>query len=357
MKFYSEEFKKIREQKGMSIAQLIEIIGCSRVSIWLWENGKKIPSENKIKAIARALHTKLSSISDLPDDPKRVDDDIVPIFNIIDRTNIFGFGKELEKIENTVKYMTEITEVLKNCTLVMNVLLKFTIAAIYIKNTQNIFVLCNNLCADLFKIKSNECVSGLNDFDVMMYKEADANSKEDEELLKTGKELKKEGYIPNTAKKRWGIIRKNVIVDNKGNILGLMCSILDITEQKEANELRELLELNVRHMTTGIAIIDLKTHKVLYVNSAYEKIYGASAEKIYKGGFKFMCSLIHEDDVNMIYNSMNPNEFVENLKFKLKREIDGKPIWIKATRTKGTFKDRTCSISSSRFMDDELFTL
>jgi len=357
MKFYSEEFKKIREQKGMSISQLIDIIGCSRVSIWLWENGKKVPSENKIRAIARALKIKPSIISDLLDGPALIDEDIGPVFNAMNYISDYGFEKEFQKINLSIKHLTELKDVLKNCNIVMNAVVKHTDSVLYVKNVNNKYVIGNDSFKHLLKLTEKAVLTGLSDSDLLGTKEADANKREDDEVLNTGKNIEKEDYILNTKKKRLGLIKKRAIFDSSGNIAGLMCTILDITEQKKVNELKELLELNVRHMTTAIAIVDLKTHKVLYINTAYEKIYGATAEDIYKGGFKYMCSLIHDDDREMIYNSMNPKNFVENVKFRLKKEHNGKPIWIKATRSKGTFRDRTCSISSSRFMNDELFSI
>ncbi|MCP4177991.1 MAG: PAS domain S-box protein [bacterium] len=63
--------------------------------------------------------------------------------------------------------------------------------------------------------------------------------------------------------------------------------IKDITESKKAQEKMELLEINVSVMVDGLAIVENKTQKYLYLNSAISKITGYSLDLLYKEGHNF----------------------------------------------------------------------
>lgn len=49
---YGDEIRKARVDRHMSVDQLADMCGVSRVSVWSWEKGDKIPKDS-IKKILR----------------------------------------------------------------------------------------------------------------------------------------------------------------------------------------------------------------------------------------------------------------------------------------------------------------
>lgn len=67
MIFYRERFKKLRELKGMTMADIAALCDVSRQCIEQWENGKSQPRTPKIPVLARILSCEISDICDLAD--------------------------------------------------------------------------------------------------------------------------------------------------------------------------------------------------------------------------------------------------------------------------------------------------
>ena len=67
MVFYRERFKKLRELKGMTMADIAALCDVSKQCIEQWENGKSQPRTPKIPVLARILSCEISDICDLAD--------------------------------------------------------------------------------------------------------------------------------------------------------------------------------------------------------------------------------------------------------------------------------------------------
>ena len=59
-----DRLRQIREKSGLSRAQLADIAGLSKPSIWAWETGKTIPREASLMAIANALGVSKEKFAD-----------------------------------------------------------------------------------------------------------------------------------------------------------------------------------------------------------------------------------------------------------------------------------------------------
>lgn len=53
---FGENLKKLREQRGLSQAELAKMAKFSQAAIWNFEHGRIIPRERSIDALAQALN-------------------------------------------------------------------------------------------------------------------------------------------------------------------------------------------------------------------------------------------------------------------------------------------------------------
>ena len=65
MKFYAEKFSEIIEKRSVNLSKLAKDAELARSSLWLWKTGKIVPSEKRVRKIARALNISVNQISDL----------------------------------------------------------------------------------------------------------------------------------------------------------------------------------------------------------------------------------------------------------------------------------------------------
>ena len=65
MKFYADNFRRIRKQKKLSMEIVAQKAGIVRKTLSFWENKKRIPSETKIRTLANVLNISVSDISDI----------------------------------------------------------------------------------------------------------------------------------------------------------------------------------------------------------------------------------------------------------------------------------------------------
>lgn len=62
-----EMLKRARKARGLTQAELADIIGVARQTISLWECGEMMPSVNYVKELVQVLKVPLSSLFDVPD--------------------------------------------------------------------------------------------------------------------------------------------------------------------------------------------------------------------------------------------------------------------------------------------------
>lgn len=68
MELHIKKLKAIRKSKKITAEELAKMMGISRMTIGAWENARRVPSESKIRILAKILHIPVSEISDLPPD-------------------------------------------------------------------------------------------------------------------------------------------------------------------------------------------------------------------------------------------------------------------------------------------------
>lgn len=125
----------------------------------------------------------------------------------------------------------------------------------------------------------------------------------DEEIEKKYYFIKKEGEfliaeaeVPVNGGNRflWGVARP--LYDSKGNIVGAIESIRDITERKRAEgalkKSEEKYRILIEHQTDLVVKVDIEG-KFIFVSPSYCKMFGKTEEELLNNNFM---PLVHEDD-------------------------------------------------------------
>lgn len=55
---------ELRDSQKLTQKQLADAMGVSQVSVWQWENGKSLPSADKLPKLAGILHCKIEDLYD-----------------------------------------------------------------------------------------------------------------------------------------------------------------------------------------------------------------------------------------------------------------------------------------------------
>ncbi len=104
-------------------------------------------------------------------------------------------------------------------------------AQIYLKDNNLRYLFVNQRFAQ-YKGISREHFIGKSDSEIYPSEQAENITKEDSQVLSTGFEMMYEHYSHNSD--RYFAIRKTPMRDEKGDIVGLLAVIFDITEEKKA---------------------------------------------------------------------------------------------------------------------------
>ncbi|MDB5223550.1 MAG: domain S-box protein [Chitinophagaceae bacterium] len=150
--------------------------------------------------------------------------------------------------------------------------------------------------------------------------------------------------IPGEGERKFVYASGGQIKNAEGKVMGAVVNMHDISEINEANkrlnEIRHFTE-KISDVTPGlITVFNGVTGKYRYVNKAASTIFGYTARDILTGGFEFVVSLIHPEDVSKIleenqkaiavanekYPDYNDNDAVE-FEYRMKHK-NGEYIWV-----------------------------
>ena len=262
----------LRKQKGLSVTGLCNIIDINRSTLWAWKKKNFLPSEKNIRKLAKALNVSVTEISDLEETIS------VSQTNLSDSINswyVLGeTGREQQKHEFSFlnREIAKLEEKLTQAATIINALLKSMQTIFYVKDKNLKYITANNSFLKNLSLDSNYNVIGKTDKDFFNNKEAYTNHEQDGFVISTGRPItKKEGYIPGTRKKKWGIISKYPIFDTENRITGLVGTIVDITDRKLSEETRKVLHIlletgpgfNVSVWKNGKTLFDVTDEKML----------------------------------------------------------------------------------------------
>ena len=281
MKFYAEKLRKLRKQKGVTIEELASQIDSNRTSISKWERGFQTPSEKRIRMLATGLDIPVSEISDLEGYSK-----ISEKLPEITQSWVELAESSSESLQNMQEEhfsrLSGLFKVVEESSIIVKALLKSLPVSFYIKSPSLYYVTVNNhFYKEILTSFGHKNIVGLRDKDIFPIREALANEKEDKEVISTTiPVVNKEQFMPGTRKKRTVLITKTPIFDKLGKVIGLIGIFVDITDRKNAEEQRSLLESAINKLPYTVFIGDLKNEKFHYsfLSEGVEKIFGAPPE-------------------------------------------------------------------------------
>ena len=193
-----------------------------------------------------------------------------------------------EKIKELKQFVTEalsstidLSNKLNEAGIIIKALISGIDSIFYIKNTELFYLTANDAFMNNLSLKTDFVSFGKTDRDFFSSKEAKENAIKDERVLITKEKTVEEGFIPGSKKRKWGIITRIPIFDLNDNIVGLVTSIVDITDRKKTENKNKLLQLCIENMSnTAVSIYESTTEKIIYANEFASELTGFPLEEI-----------------------------------------------------------------------------
>ena len=302
MDFYKDSFKELRKKARFSAKDFCNIAGIVRSTLWEWEAGKRTPSEANIRRMAEIIDVRVNMISDLNTDENIVKSELSESVEGWLSLADSDIGLRQSKFDGIIREVNSLNKEMNQATVIINALLSTMRTMFYVKDANLNYITANDIFLKNISLNSNYKVIGENDFTFFSSSEAKSNTKEDNEVLFTKQALiNKEGYIPGSRKKRWGLISKLPIHDSLGKISGIVGTFIDITERKKAEEIRSLLEgaLNNSSHTVWLQYVSPK-YKLFYITDSVFSLYGYPAEKFINEKDFWYNICVHPDDKKLL---------------------------------------------------------
>lgn len=124
------------------------------------------------------------------------------------------------------------------------------------------------------------------------------------------------------------------LLNPDGTLYGYRGSDTDITERKKSEEALLKSEENFRqiaaHVNEIIWLRDASNEHLLYINPAYEQVFGRTCESLYKEPSSFLAA-VHADDIEMVMDRYK--EYYETHEFNVEFRIlrpSGEIRWLKS---------------------------
>ncbi len=155
-------------------------------------------------------------------------------------------------------------------------------ARVFWKNSKSVYLGCNSLFASDRGLKSPEEITGKTDYELAGEKDkADLSRKSDRRVMKTDTPEYHmiENQIQSDGKQAWIDTNKMPLHDTKGNVIGIIGTYEDITEQKKSEqqlrEAREYAESIIHTMRDCLVVIN-SDMKIVSANQSFYRTFNVS---------------------------------------------------------------------------------
>ncbi len=201
----------------------------------------------------------------------------------------------------------------------------------WVKDVNGRFLAVNSTFANSFG-KEVSRMKGLTDFDICPKIFAEKFRADDNLVLKTGQQKTIDEQIPVDTGFRFYETTKIPLTDLNGNIIGIAGFALDITDRKQYETALKKSEEKFRELAenTTDSFILSSGNKIIYVNPAFEQVYGYSREELIKDP-DLQKKWIHPADKNRIIEIMSTGHYKYTYIFNEQYRIikkDGTISWI-----------------------------
>jgi PAS domain S-box-containing protein len=134
--------------------------------------------------------------------------------------------------------------------------------------------------------KTEESIIGKTDFDLFPRFEAEMYRREDQKVIKTHKPQVQDEEVTGEDEKRWLRVAKTPVLSEKGATIGLLCSVVDITNRKRAEEslVKAGHEKNsiLNSLFEHVVYVDLEM-RILWANTAACKSLNLTRDEVIGG--------------------------------------------------------------------------
>ncbi|MEI6056782.1 MAG: PAS domain-containing protein [Lentisphaerota bacterium] len=308
MEFYREKYIELRKQKKIKLTVLARKLNLSRITLWHWDKGTRIPSEKQAREIAKALGVSVDLFSNLQREAPVSEKGMVEEGKALNKWISFDEQEHSNRKKQQSSLLADIAKQFEEASLsvkIMRTLLNYGEVMLYVKDSSHRYIAASKEFLNLVSMPSEMSVYGQTDLKLFPVRDAKENLDEDEKVILTGERVKnREGYIPGSRKLRWGIISKIPTYDVEGKITGLVGSFIDITRRKNAEHIADILKkgldlLNnqIIFMGTGRDDFDesnsLIPKDVLYIsnNDLTKRFYAVKPDASLKELARFLASL------------------------------------------------------------------
>ena len=333
MNFYKKKVQELMYEKKYTMNKLSRLMGASHTSVSLWLSGCHLPRERNIILMARALKVSVSEISDM----EEADDISAEISGYFqgwgaslkkNKTELEApCARAIEEIENIKSEQYRLRTVTRAFMLTMQSML-------YVKNYYGKYILANESYLKAIGLAVNINIIGKTDDDIMSEKCARINNSQDMEIINIGKvEINKSVKFPfPNSKIKWCVMTKVPLKDDKQNIVGMVASFTNITEEEKLRRQEKILSEAIIQSNAAIGVVSVSAsakRKFIYLNDALLDMIGYSRNDLQKDFFCWRKCIEKDDRQNFDEHVANHNQDVRSLLFGYDNPKTGKLIYIR----------------------------
>ena len=340
MKKIAVDFDKInsyREKRKITVKGFCELCEIGRTTLWGWEHGNAFPSEDKVRLMAKVLNVSVSEISDLPPGielpssayNKNVKEEVSSWLNLIYE------DASIKDISCMREYLSNIENKLLSGSKIVKAIMQSLQAIFYIKDINSRYVIANEAFLNNVSLNKDYSTIGKTDFDFFPKNEAKENEEEDLNIISSGESItNKEGFIPGSRRKKWGMFFKHPILSSSGQPIGVVAVITDVTDYRISSKKRIALQKAIDHLDDVFVTIGRPSEKAPeeyncdYMNAAMKNFLAVESDNDVKNFYKIWNNIFADESKYMQKVRSNITNYPAHFLYKAIRPSDNQNVWL-----------------------------